>query len=293
MGNETWTHLVRIKHKGKETFGQLVDPKENGDLDDQIKVNIATGSPVHHSIKLTGEIVTVAKQDLLAPIAKEEVPIVGLCGLNYDEHVTEAVPYSWKDLRPPMPYIFYRPATSIAAPYPKSLRVYKCQQECLDYEGEMAFQIDGASLKDITVEEARKHIIGFTVGIDFSPRPGKVLGRMNYIFAKSFDDWTPLGPVLINPSVVGIQPKLNMTTKWNGKIVQSDNTGNMIFSCAEILASMSTGTTIPGGAVIWTGTCGGGVFFPDQGVSQGIQDGDEIIVEIEKIGKVVAYPKFD
>jgi len=292
MGKDAWTHLVRINHNGKQTFAQLVDPKENGDLDEQIKVNIATGSTVHNTIKLTGEIVTVKREDLLAPVDLNEVGTVGLCGLNYDEHVTEAVPYSWKDLRPPMPYIFYRPKTSIAAPYPKELLVYKCQQECLDYEGEMAFQIDSATLKNISVEEARKHIIGFMVGIDFSPRPGKVLGRMNYIFAKSFDEWTPLGPVLVNQSVVGIQPKLNMTTKWNGKTVQSDNTSNMIFSCAEILASMSTGTTIPGGSVIWTGTCGGGVFFPDQGVSQGIQDGDEITVEIEKLGKVTAYPKF-
>lgn len=148
-----------------------------------------------------------------------------------------------------MPYIFYRPKTSIAPPYPKELVVYKCQQECLDYEGEMAFQIDSASLKNISAEEAEKHIIGFMVGIDFSPRPGKVLGRMNYIFSKSFDEWTPLGPVLVNHSVVGIQPKLNLTTKWKGKTVQSDNTGNMIFKCAEILASMSTGESRKGFSV--------------------------------------------
>lgn len=51
------------------------------------------------------------------------------------------------------------------------------------------------------------------------------------------------------------------------------------------------GTTIPGGAVVWTGTCGGGVFFPDQ-TGEGIQSGDEVTVEIEKLGKVTAYPKF-
>lgn len=103
MSNQSWTHLVRINHNGKQTFAQLVNPKENGDLDEQIKVNIATGSPVQKTIKLTGEIVTVKREELLAPVALEEVPIVGLCGLNYDEHVSEAVPYSWEVRLPHLP----------------------------------------------------------------------------------------------------------------------------------------------------------------------------------------------
>lgn len=86
----TWTHLVRISHKGNTTFAQLVDPKENGDLDDKIKVNIATGSPVQRNIKLTGEIVTVPKKTLLPPV--ENVPIVVQVGLNYSAHVNEAKP---------------------------------------------------------------------------------------------------------------------------------------------------------------------------------------------------------
>lgn len=145
---------------------------------------------------------------------------------------------------PKLPYIFFRPGTSIAAPYPALLRTYKVQQECLDYEGELVFQTGPRPLKDISVEEAEKNIVGFTVGCDFSPRPGEVLGKMNYIFSKAFDNFTPAGPVLVHPSVVGIRPELDLTTKWNGKIVQSDNSRNMIFSVAEILSSMSTGASI-------------------------------------------------
>ena len=143
---------------------------------------------------------------------------------------------------PNIPYIFFRPATSLAPPYPALLRTYRVQQECLDYEGELVFQTGSRPLKDISVEEAKKHIVGFTTGCDFSPRPGKVLGRMNYIFSKAFDDWTPVGPVLVHPNVVGVLPELDLTTKWNGKVVQSDNTRNMIFNIAQIISSMSTGT---------------------------------------------------
>ncbi|EXJ87201.1 hypothetical protein A1O3_04160 [Capronia epimyces CBS 606.96] len=291
-GSSTWTHLVRFKHKGVPTFAQLVNPSEDGDLEEQFEVEVATGDPVYNNIKLTGEKVTVARNTLLAPFAT--VPIVINTGLNYKDHVTESLFYSAPDLFPNIPYIFFRPATSLAAPYPALLRTYKVQQECLDYEGELVFQTGSRPLKDITVEEAQKEIIGFAAGIDFSPRPGKILGRMNYIFSKAFDDWTPVGPVLVNPSVVGSLPELDLTTKWNGKVVQHDNTGNMIFNVAKILSSMSTGTTVQPGTVVFSGTCGGGAWFASEGkAGTGINDGDEVEVEIKKIGKVRAYPRFD
>lgn len=284
--------MVRFKHKGVPVFAQLVHPKEDGDLDEQFEVNVATGDPVFNNIALTGEIVTVGRNTLLAPFAT--VPIVINTGLNYKDHVTESLFYSTPDLAPPIPYIFYRPDNSIAAPYPTLLRTYKVQQECLDYEGELVFQTGSRPLKNISVEEAKKNIIGFTAGCDFSPRPGKVLGKMNYIFSKAFDEWTPAGPVLVNPSVVGILPELDLTTKWNGKVVQSDNSRNMIFNVAQILSAMSVGTTVKPGTVVFSGTCGGGAWFASEGkAGTGINDGDEVEVYIKGIGKVRAYPKFD
>jgi len=288
----TWTHLVRFTHKGAPTFAQLDSPKEDGDLDEQFEAEIATGDPVYNNIKLTGEKVTVARNTLLAPIAT--CPIVINTGLNYKDHVNESLFYSAPDLMPNIPYIFFRPATSIAPPYPSLLRTYKVQQECLDYEGEMVFQTGSRALKDISVEEAKKHIIGFATGCDFSPRPGKVLGRMNYIYSKAFDNWTPVGPVLVNPSVVGTIPELDLSTKWNGKVVQSDNTRNMIFNVAEILSNMSTGTTVQPGTVVFSGTCGGGAWFISEGkAGTGVNDGDEIEVTIKGLGTVRAYPNFD
>jgi 2-keto-4-pentenoate hydratase/2-oxohepta-3-ene-1,7-dioic acid hydratase in catechol pathway len=155
-----WTHLVRFEHKGVATFGHLVDPKEDGSLEEQFDV---------------------------APFAT--VPLVINTGLNYKDHVTESLLMSapvigragsvvqgpladaeW-DLFPPRPYIFYRPGTSIAKPFLELVRVYKVQQESLDYEGELVFQTGSRPLKDISVEQAKKEIIGFTVGCNYSPRP--------------------------------------------------------------------------------------------------------------------------
>jgi len=286
-----WTHLVRFEHKGVATFGHLVEPKEDGSLEEQFDVDVCTGDPVFDSIKRTGEIVKVAKQKLLAPFAT--VPLVINTGLNYKDHVTEALPMSAPDLFPPRPYIFYRPGTSIAKPFPELIRVYKVQQESLDYEGELVFQTSSRPLKDISVEQAKKEIIGFTVGCDYSPRPGKVLGRMNFIFSKAFDNWTPAGPVLVGSTVVGELPELDLKTLWNGKLVQENNSKNMIFNVAEILSAMSVGTTVQPGTVVYSGTCGGGAWFVDEGVTPCMQDGDRIDVSFSKLGKQTHYVTFD
>jgi len=280
---DTWTHLVRFLHHGVPTFGQLVDSFEGGDLPKTFKVKVATGTPVQDTIRYTGEIAEVVTKDLLAPVA--DVPIVINTGLNYADHIGESQFFT-PDLAAPIPYIFYRPAGSIAAPYKDSHRVYPVQQECLDYEGELVFQTDRFPLKDISVEEAKKHIVGFSVGSDFSPRPGKVLGKMNYIYSKAFDDWTPVGPVLVNPSVVGAIPTLDLKTTVNGQVEQSSNTKHMIFNVAEILSNMSVGHTVQPGTVVFSGTCGGGVWFKHQGNTSGLQTGDTVVVEIEKLGKI-------
>jgi 2-keto-4-pentenoate hydratase/2-oxohepta-3-ene-1,7-dioic acid hydratase in catechol pathway len=98
----------------------------------------------------------------------------------------------------------------------------------------MVFQTGSKPLKNITPEEAKKHSIGFATGHDFTPRSGTVLGRMNYIWAKAFDDWTPMGPALVHSSVIGVVPRLRFTTKLNCKVVQEANIANMIFKPHEI-----------------------------------------------------------
>ena len=57
---------------------------------------------------------------------------------------------------------------------------------------------------------------------------------------------------------------------------------------------MRSGTTVQPGTVVYSGTCGGGAWFISEGkAGTGVNDGDEIEVEIKKLGKVRAYPCFD
>jgi len=279
----SWTHLVRFNHKGSPTFAQLVDPKESGELDDKIKVKIATGNPVKRNIEFTGETATVDKKDLLPPAA--DVPIVVQTGLNYNDHVKEATEVGYQNLPPPRPYLFWRPPTCLAGPYAK-INVHPVQQDSLDYEGELIILVGYEPFKDVTVEEAGKQIIGYCAGNDLSPRPGPKLGAMNYIWSKGFDEFTPIGPVLVNSEILGVPPAIELKTIVDGKVVQQDNTKNMTFNVAEVVAAMATGTTVQPGTVVFTGTCGGGQWFTDKGKTHGVPDGSTVEVQFEKIGKI-------
>ncbi|OCK74433.1 hypothetical protein K432DRAFT_310707 [Lepidopterella palustris CBS 459.81] len=284
MTKSSWTHLVRFDLDGSPSFGQLCEPAEDGKLEELIKVNVATGDPVLGTIKQTGKIITVAREALLMPIAT--CPIVSIIGINYDAHVKES-----GQSEPTIPMIFYKPRRSLAAPFPL-IRVHQLGQEHLDYEGELVFQTGPEPVKNVSEADARNHIIGYTSGCDFTARDGKVLKLMNFCFGKSFDGFSPVGPVLVHPSVVGDPLELSLETRLNGEVVQRGNTADMISSCAKLLSVMSSGTTVEPGTVVFTGSPGGSAHFVG-GTGVYITDGDRVEVEITKIGKISAQFKFD
>ena len=75
---------------------------------------------------------------------------------------------------------------------------------------------------------------------------------------------------------------MRISTTLNGETMQDSNTGDMIFSCAEIIEWLSKDTTLQPGTVILTGT--------PSGVGQAreppvwLKDGDSVTISIEGIG---------
>merc|ERR1712232_165432 len=77
---------------------------------------------------------------------------------------------------------------------------------------------------------------------------------------------------------------LRVQTFVNGKKMQDSTTSDLIFNCQEVISFCSIGTTLMPGTVIITGT--------PAGVAEGrnpqpwLQPGDNVVVEIEKIGRL-------
>lgn len=86
--------------------------------------------------------------------------------------------------------------------------------------------------------------MGYTVGNDLSCRmfqlPKNSAGQ--FYFAKAFDHFAPIGPVLISPELYESAKLDGITVKVNGDVRQkADLQKDMIFSPANILSHMSQG----------------------------------------------------
>ena len=77
----------------------------------------------------------------------------------------------------------------------------------------------------------------------------------------------------------------------NGRTLQQANTADMYFGVATIVSHCSQAFTLEPGDVIATGTPAGVGVFRDPPILLG--DGDEVVVEIEGIGRLVNTCRFD
>lgn len=167
----------------------------------------------------------------------------------------------------------------------------------LDYELEVAIVI-GKEGGDIPVHEADSYIAGFTILNDWSARDiQRREMRVGLGPAKGKDFATSLGPYLVTPDEIadklvpsqcGKRYYLGMSARVNGVEYSRGNTKDMQWTFAELIAEASRNTTLYPGDVIGSGTVGTGciVEFP-QGMYDWLKPGDEVRLEIDKLGALV------
>ncbi|GME33968.1 hypothetical protein EDB81DRAFT_699055 [Neofusicoccum parvum] len=179
---------------------------------------------------------TVTIRRLLAPVPREGLPIYCV-GLNYRSHAKEVN----VDI-PKYPPLWTKPATSLAHPGEEIVMQNFCASSLPDYEGELAF-VTSKKCRDVSVEEAEDFILGYTVGNDLSCRKFQLHSQQarQFFFAKAFDKFAPIGPMLLSPRLFA--NSTNLTARVNGEVCQvADFKNDMIFSPKEILSHMSQGT---------------------------------------------------
>ncbi|MDQ0338292.1 acylpyruvate hydrolase [Caldalkalibacillus uzonensis] len=235
-------------------------------------MDYALGSP---GSGLNGErlIYAVDEVKLKAPIPR---PGKLVCvGLNYVDHCEE----TGMDI-PKSPVIFSKYANAVVGPDDAILLPPNSDQ--VDYEAELAFVI-GKKAKQVSESEAMAYIAGYTIINDVSARDIQ-LGDGQWVRGKSPDSFAPMGPVLVTKDEIEDPHQLDIKLHLNGETMQDSNTKNLIFNIPYILSYLSQSMTFEPGDVIATGTP------PGVGMSREpqvfLKDGDEVIVEVEKIGKL-------
>jgi len=200
--------------------------------------------------------------NLLAPSEPGKIVCVGR---NYVEHAKEL----GNDV-PQVPLIFLKPSSSILNP--GGIIVLPPQSSQVEHEGELVAVI-GKRGRHITAENAKKHIMGYTVGNDVTARDlQKTDGQ--WTRAKGFDTFCPFGPWIdteFDPADAVI------TVRVNGQMRQMASTRDMVFNVGVIIAYVSSVMTLEPGDLIFTGA--------PSGVGE-LKDGDEVAVEIEGLGEI-------
>jgi 2-keto-4-pentenoate hydratase/2-oxohepta-3-ene-1,7-dioic acid hydratase in catechol pathway len=152
----------------------------------------------------------------------------------------------------------------------------------VDYEAELAVII-GKKARRGPEDEALVYVFGYTCAIDVSARDLQ-FGDKQWVRGKSLDTFCPLVPWIVTADEVPDPQELSIRALVNGKVMQSSHTGKMIFSVAYLISFLSQAFTLLPGDIILTGTPDGVGVFREPPVF--MQDGDEMVIEIEKIGRL-------
>lgn len=197
-------------------------------------------------------------------------------GMNYKSHVSE------QDGQLPGKPVLFAKATSSIIKNRENI-VYPPEVKELDYEVELAVII-GSKMKNVPEEDVLSHIYGYTIINDITAREIQ-RDETPWFRAKSFDTFAPIGPVIVPKEKIPDPQNLNLKSYVNGEIRQNSNTNDMIFKIFELISYISKSMTLAAGDLIATGTPAGvGAFMKEK---KFLQPGDEIICEVEKIGRLV------
>lgn len=202
--------------------------------------------------------------------------IIGI-GLNYLDHIRES-----KGKVPKNPILF--------AKFPTTLLGHRGEitwdprlTKKVDFEAELALII-GRTANRCPESEALGTIFGYTCANDVSARDLQ-FGDGQWVRGKSLDGFCPLGPWVVTSEEIPDPHTLGIKSLLNNQVMQDSDTSQMIFKVPQLISFLSTSFTLLPGDVILTGTPHGVGSFREPPVY--MKEGDEIAVEIERVGRLV------
>jgi 2-keto-4-pentenoate hydratase/2-oxohepta-3-ene-1,7-dioic acid hydratase in catechol pathway len=165
--------------------------------------------------------------------------------------------------------VFLKASTSVIGPTDQVLLPYSDVRT--DQEGELAVVI-GRRARDVRREHALDYVLGYSCLLDITVRSTEDRSTR-----KSFDTFTPIGPWVVGKDEVGDPGNLQLRCWVNDELRQDVCTSDLIFDVPLLISYASSVMTLEPGDVIATGT--------PAGVGP-IVDGDRIVVDVERVGRL-------
>jgi 2-keto-4-pentenoate hydratase/2-oxohepta-3-ene-1,7-dioic acid hydratase in catechol pathway len=216
---------------------------------------------VFRDFRIEDSPVPMSEVFILPPVEPTKIVAVGA---NYKDHAQEM----GRPL-PEEPLLFLKPSSAVIGA--RDLIAYPKMSKRVDYEGELAVVIKKKACLLADDDPVEEYILGYTCFNDITARDLQARD-VQFTRAKSFDTFAACGPCIatdVDPSA------LHVKTFLNGKLRQSGNTRNLIFTVPFLVRFISRIMTLFPGDIISTGT--------PAGVGP-MQPGDRVDVQIEGIG---------
>jgi 2-keto-4-pentenoate hydratase/2-oxohepta-3-ene-1,7-dioic acid hydratase in catechol pathway len=236
----------------------------------------------------TDTLVRISDVELVAPLRRPG-KIICLAG-NYREHITESgfvVPESNDVITQ---QLFLKPSSAIIG-HNDHIQIGKTNVR-VGWETELAVII-GTGGRHIAAGSALQHVFGYSILNDISERGlnstienrrQREMDRfLDWLGGKWFDTFAPFGPWIVTADEIADPHNLDIKLTINGELKQDGNSRDMIFRIPEQIAYASSIMTLEPGDIISTGTPAGAGLG---GARNSLEEGDILVCEIEKIGRL-------
>lgn len=173
--------------------------------------------------------------------------------------------------------------------------------EELDFETEVAAvvgSVPGSDGRNLTAEEAHRHIFGYTILNDWSARDlQRREMKVSLGPCKGKDFANTLGPWIVTADefedlhdAEGFLP-ISVSVEVNGEAIGKDLLSNMGWPFAELVAYASQDSVVRPGDVLGSGTCGSGCLAELWGrngekTPPALRTGDAVTMTVEGIGSI-------
>ena len=240
--------IARFKHHQTISYGEI-----KGDLIQPLSGELST------QLTAKGDPIALAEVKLLLPTTPQKVFAVGM---NFSSHISSPS-------KAPPPLFLKLPSSLIASGETIALPE---DANNVHFEGELVLVI-GKQAKHIKESQAEEVIFGVLAGNDLTERSWQS-SDLQWMRSKASDGFGPISSII----TVGVDyNNLLLTTRLNGKIVQQENTQNMIHKPAKVVSYLSQYFTLMPGDLIFMGT---------PGRTQALNNGDTVSVTIDQVGTV-------
>lgn len=202
--------------------------------------------------------IPLAKVKLLAPVANPG-KIIG-APINYVDHVAEAQAdkgighgRDFSNAEIARWGMFLKAGSSLVGPSEGVAirKPFTTMENRNDHEIELVAVI-GRKGNRIRREDALKHVVAYTIGLDMTLRGPQFAG-----FRKSIDTYAVLGPWIVTADEFGDPSDVGLTIAVNGEKRQDSRTKHLVYDIPRLIEFASSFYTLEPGDLLYTGTPAG------------------------------------